>query len=141
MRRSRLRRRAYLGHECRCRRTIGLRHPPHRHAGHAVPGLAGDPVSRQRSLGSKMTQTVDLPLPSERTAETKLVGSVCFAHFVSHYYIMLLAPLFLIIREDYGVSYTELGLALTVSNVVSTVFQTPAGFLVDRMSARVVLIA
>lgn len=88
-----------------------------------------------------MTQTADLPLPSERTAETKLVGGVCFAHFVSHYYIMLLAPLFLIIREDYGVSYTELGLALTVSNVVSTVFQTPAGFLVDRMSARVVLIA
>jgi MFS family permease len=87
-----------------------------------------------------MTQTVDLPLPSERTGETKLVGGVCFAHFVSHYYIMLLAPLFLIIREDYGVSYTELGLALTVSNVVSTVFQTPAGFLVDRMSARVVLI-
>jgi MFS transporter, FSR family, fosmidomycin resistance protein len=87
-----------------------------------------------------MTQTVDLPLPSERTAETKLVGSVCFAHFVSHYYIMLLAPLFLIIREDYGVSYTELGLALTLSNVISTVFQTPAGFLVDRMSARVVLI-
>ena len=37
-------------------------------------------------------------------------------------------------------SYTELGLALTLSNVVSTVFQTPAGFLVDRMSARIVLI-
>ena len=87
-----------------------------------------------------MTQTVDLPLPNERAAETKLVGGVCFAHFVSHYYIMLLAPLFLVIREDYGVSYTELGLALTVSNVVSTVFQTPAGFLVDRMSARIVLI-
>jgi len=87
-----------------------------------------------------MTQTVDLPLPSEGAGETRLVGGVCFAHFVSHYYIMLLAPLFLIIREDYGVSYTELGLALTVSNVVSTVFQTPAGFLVDRMSARVVLI-
>ena len=69
-----------------------------------------------------------------------MVGSVCFAHFVSHYYIMLLAPLFLVIRADYGVTYTELGLALTLSNIVSTVFQTPAGFLVDRMSARIVLI-
>src|SRR5205807_1053117 len=120
----------HLGHECRRGRAIGLRHPPYRHAGNAVPGLASAASRQQRNHGGKMTQTVDLPLPSERAAETKLVGGVCFAHFVSHYYIMLLAPLFLVIRDDYGVSYTELGLALTVSNVVSTVFQTPAGFLV-----------
>jgi FSR family fosmidomycin resistance protein-like MFS transporter len=88
-----------------------------------------------------MTQTVDLPLPAVRATETKFVGGVCFAHFVSHYYIMLLAPLFIFVREDYGVSYTELGLALTAFNVVSTVLQTPAGFLVDRVSARLVLIA
>jgi FSR family fosmidomycin resistance protein-like MFS transporter len=87
-----------------------------------------------------MTQTVDLPLPSERAAETRLITGVCFAHFVSHYYIMLLAPLFVFVREDYGVSYTELGLAFTAFNVVSTALQTPAGFLVDRVSARAVLI-
>ena len=65
----------------------------------------------------KMTQAIDLPLPATRASETKLVGGVCFAHFVSHYYIMLLAPLFVFVREDYGVSYTELGLALTAFNV------------------------
>src|SRR5690606_22621510 len=37
-------------------------------------------------------------------------------------------------------SYTELGLALTAFNVVSSVLQTPAGFLVDRVSAKLVLI-
>jgi MFS family permease len=88
-----------------------------------------------------MTQTAELPLLATRGAETKLVTGVCFAHFVSHYYILLLAPLFVFVREDYGVSYTELGLALTAFNVVSTVLQTPAGFLVDRVSARLVLIA
>ena len=88
-----------------------------------------------------MTQAVELPLPSIRAAETKLVWSVCFAHFVSHYYIMLLAPLFIFVREEYGVSYTELGLALTAFHVVSAVVQTPAGFLVDRVNARHVLIA
>ena len=36
-------------------------------------------------------------------------------------------------RRTIGVSYTELGLALTAFNVVSTVVQTPAGFLVDRV--------
>jgi FSR family fosmidomycin resistance protein-like MFS transporter len=88
-----------------------------------------------------MTQTVDLPLPTVRSAENKLVRGVCFAHFVSHFYIMLLAPLFVFVREDYGVSYTELGLALTAFNVTSTALQTPMGFLVDRVSARLVLIA
>jgi FSR family fosmidomycin resistance protein-like MFS transporter len=84
-----------------------------------------------------MTQVAELPLTSTpRSAETRLVYSVCFAHFVSHYYILLLAPLFIFVREDYGVSYTELGFALTAFHVVSTVLQTPVGFLVDRWSAR-----
>jgi MFS transporter, FSR family, fosmidomycin resistance protein len=88
-----------------------------------------------------MTQTIDLPLPATRAAETKFIGSVCFVHFASHYYITLLAPLFLFVRADYGVSYTQLGLAFTAFNVVSTALQTPTGFLVDRVSARALLIA
>jgi MFS transporter, FSR family, fosmidomycin resistance protein len=64
-----------------------------------------------------MTQAIDLPLPATRAAETKFVGTVCFVHFASHYYITLLAPLFLFVRADYGVSYTELGLAFTAFNV------------------------
>ena len=55
--------------------------------------------------------------------------------------MLLIAPLFPFIRADYGVSYTELGLALTVFNVASAVLQTPVGFLVDRIGARVMLIA
>ena len=39
------------------------------------------------------------------------------------------------------VSYTELGLALTVFNAVSAVAQTPAGFLIDRINARLALVA
>ena len=89
-----------------------------------------------------MTQVAELPLPSTpRSAETRLVTSICFAHFVSHYYILLLAPLFIFIREDYGVTYTELGLALTVFNVVSTVGRRRWGFLVDRWNARYMLVA
>ena len=89
-----------------------------------------------------MTQVAELPLPSApRAAETRFVYSICFAHFVSHYYLLLLAPLFIFIKEDYGVSYTELGLALTLFNVASTVGQTPVGFLVDRWNARTMLVA
>jgi MFS transporter, FSR family, fosmidomycin resistance protein len=87
-----------------------------------------------------MTQAIELPFPSTSASERRLVGGVCFGHLVSHYYITLLAPLFLFVREDYGVSYTELGLALTAFNVLTTVLQTPTGFLVDRVSARMVII-
>ena len=63
------------------------------------------------------------------------------AHFVSHFYMLVLPPLFAFVRADYGVSYTEIGLALTVFNAVSAVAQTPAGFLIDRINARLALIA
>jgi FSR family fosmidomycin resistance protein-like MFS transporter len=86
-----------------------------------------------------MTQVVTVqPI---RTAESRLIAAVCAAHMMSHYYMLMLAPLFVFIRADFNVSYTELALALTVFNVVSGVFQTPVGFLVDRIGARSVLIA
>ena len=87
-----------------------------------------------------MTQATEV-LPAARASETRLVASVCLAHLVSHYYIVLLAPLFVFIRADYGVTYTELAFALTFFHLVSTVLQTPAGFLIDRSDARVNLVA
>jgi MFS transporter, FSR family, fosmidomycin resistance protein len=86
-----------------------------------------------------MTQAVSIP--AGRVGEWRVVGPVCAAHFLSHYYMIMLAPLFAFVRADYGVSYTDLGLALTGFNVASALFQTPAGFLADRIGARSVLIA
>ena len=86
-----------------------------------------------------MTQAISVP--ARRFGELRVVAPVCAAHFVSHYYMIMLAPLFAFVRADYGVSYTDLALALTAFNVVSAVLQTPAGFLVDRIGARIVLIA
>ncbi len=69
-----------------------------------------------------------------------LIALVSAAHFISHYYILLRAPLFVFIRADYGVSYTELGLAYVAFNVVTALLQTPAGFVVDRFGAKPLLI-
>ena len=74
------------------------------------------------------------------SAESRLIAVVCAAHLMSHYYLLTLAPLLAFVRADFNVSYTELALALTVFNVVSGVLQTPVGFLVDRIGARVILI-
>ena len=86
-----------------------------------------------------MTQAAEILVPA-RASEDKLIAGVCIAHFVSHYYMLLLAPLFVFIKEDYGVTYTELSLALAAFGVVSSVLQTPVGFFVDRFGARLNLI-
>ena len=86
-----------------------------------------------------MSQAIEL-LGASRASHTRIVGVVCAAHFVSHYYILLLAPLLPFVRAEYAVSYTEIGLALAAFNIVSAALQTPAGFLVDWLGARILLI-
>jgi FSR family fosmidomycin resistance protein-like MFS transporter len=87
-----------------------------------------------------MAQVSEVSGSAPRTHEVRIITLVCSAHFVSHFYILVLPPLFPFIREFYGVSYTQLGFALTAFNVTTALFQTPAGFLVDRIGARVVLV-
>ncbi|MFD2180541.1 MFS transporter [Rhodoplanes azumiensis] len=76
-----------------------------------------------------------------RAADLRVVMAVSAAHFVSHYYILALPPVFEMVRASFQVSYTELGLALVVFNVACAAGQTPAGVLADRIGARRVLVA
>ncbi len=85
-----------------------------------------------------MSQATEI-LAVSRAPHTRIVGAVSAAHFVSHYYIILLAPLLPFVRADYGVSYTEIGFAFAAFNIVSAALQTPAGFLVDWLGARILL--
>jgi FSR family fosmidomycin resistance protein-like MFS transporter len=87
-----------------------------------------------------MTQITEIS-GSVRANDTRIISLVCAAHFVSHFYILVLPPLFPFIRDYYGVSYTQLGFALTAFNVTTALCQTPAGFLVDRIGARSVLVS
>jgi len=86
-----------------------------------------------------MSQATDL-LGISNMPYVRVVGVVSAAHFVSHYYILVLAPLLPFVRADYGVSYTEIGVAFAAFNIVSAALQTPAGFLADWLGARVLLI-
>ncbi|HYC63216.1 MAG TPA: MFS transporter [Reyranellaceae bacterium] len=72
--------------------------------------------------------------------DAKVIALISTAHFVSHFHLMLLPPIFGPVREAFGVSYIEIGVALTVYNIVSAVLQTPAGFVVDRVGPRAMLI-
>lgn len=85
-----------------------------------------------------MSQAADA-IGSVRAPYVRVVGAVSAAHFMSHYYIIALAPLMPFVRDEYHVTYTEIGLAFAVFNIVTAIFQTPAGFLVDHLGARVLL--
>lgn len=78
---------------------------------------------------------------TRRAGNAKVIGLVSTGHFLSHFYMLLLPPLFPVLREVYGVGFTELGLALTAFSLTTGFTQAPVGFLVDRYGARGILIA
>lgn len=74
------------------------------------------------------------------TRNTQVIALVSTAHFFSHFYLLALPPLFPLLRDVYGIGFTELGLAITAFSVTTALTQAPMGFLVDRIGARVILI-
>jgi MFS family permease len=73
--------------------------------------------------------------------DARVIGLVGVAHGLSHFFQMVLAPLFPFLKEEFGTSYIALGSVLAVFFGVSGVLQTVSGFLVDRLGARAMLIA
>jgi MFS family permease len=88
-----------------------------------------------------MTVSTEIAYAARRNGDIRLIASVSAAHCASHFYMLVLPPLFAVIRAEYDVSYTELGLAFTAFNAVSALLQTQAGFLVDRGNAKTILAA
>lgn len=77
---------------------------------------------------------------SELTRNAGVLALVSSGHGVSHFYLLALPPLFPLLRAEFDVSYAALGLLVTLLNVSTGLVQIPAGFLVDRIGARALLI-
>src|SRR6266852_775551 len=90
---------------------------------------------------SSTSEQVALPAKAGLSRDARVIALVAMAHFTSHIHIMLLPPIFGQVKDAFGVSYIEIGLALTAFNVCSAMLQTPAGFLVDRIGPRLMLTA
>ena len=83
------------------------------------------------------TATAAVPLGQD----ARIIGVVSVAHGTSHFFHLLLPPLFPVFISEFGLSYSELGLLVSLFFLVSSIGQALAGFLVDRVGARVVLYA
>jgi len=73
-------------------------------------------------------------------SDVKVTGLVCIAHLMSHFYALVAPPIFFLMRDEFGIGYAALGLATTMFYVASGFLQTPAGFLVDRLGGKMVLV-
>jgi MFS family permease len=72
--------------------------------------------------------------------DAQVIGLVGLGHGTSHFFHLILAPLFPWLKEAFGLSYAELGLLMTVFFVVSGTCQALAGFIVDRVGPVPVLL-
>src|SRR4051812_13409501 len=96
--------------------------------------------------GTGMTETLiqatgtQTPGRPAATGDIRLVGLVSAAHLLSHFYQLVLPPIFPLLTQVFGVGYAELGLVASLMYVASGLMQTPAGILVDRLGPSRVLI-
>lgn len=89
-----------------------------------------------------MSSTATQPGPGvSARGDIKTISLIGVAHGTSHFFHMLLPPMFPIFMREFGLSFSELGLLVTMFFVISGIGQALAGFLVDRTGARPVLFA
>jgi MFS family permease len=71
--------------------------------------------------------------------DVRVIGLVSLAHGTSHFFHLLLPPLFPWLMRDFGLSFTEVGALMTIFFVISGTGQAVSGFLVDRFGPRRIL--
>ena len=76
---------------------------------------------------------------SARASDVRVISLLSLAHGSSHFFHLILPPLFPWLKTEFALSYAELGLLMSVFFVVSCIVQAASGFLVDRIGARPVL--
>jgi MFS family permease len=76
-------------------------------------------------------------VPASR--DVRVISLIGAAHGASHFYQLAFATMLLIVRQEAGLSFEEVGLLAGIFYGVSGIAQTMAGFAVDRFGARPIL--
>jgi MFS transporter, FSR family, fosmidomycin resistance protein len=88
-----------------------------------------------------MADMTDIAAPVAKARDFRVISLVGAAHFMSHVYILMLPPLFIYARTEYGISFEQLAYAMAAFGICSASLQVPAGFIVDRFGSSALLIA
>jgi MFS family permease len=76
---------------------------------------------------------------SKRASDVRVIALISLAHGSSHFFHLILPPMFPWLKDAFALNYAELGLLMSIFFVVSCMAQAGSGFLVDRIGARPVL--
>ena len=90
--------------------------------------------------GSRASLPLDSTAPDSFRRDVRVIGLIGVAHSLSHFFQLALPPLFPLLRAEFDVSWTLLGLLVGVFYGASGLMQFAAGFAVDRFGARPVLL-
>ncbi len=82
-----------------------------------------------------MSAATTTPLPHD----FRVISLIGVAHGASHFYQLAFATMLLIVRQEVGLTYADVGLLAGTFYGVSGLAQTAAGFAVDRYGARPIL--
>lgn len=69
---------------------------------------------------------------AEQSSAGKVIGIVGFVHGLSHLFMLVVPPVFVLLQDEFEVSLVELGLIIAGFNLVTALTQYPIGILVDR---------
>ena len=99
-------------------------------AGAEAPGDGSPPPPRDSMVA----------ITADARSDARVIGLVSVAHFFSHFYFLVLPPLFPVLKETYGVSFAALGLLMSAMNIGTGLLQPLMGVVVDRIGGKTVLI-
>jgi len=84
-----------------------------------------------------MTLAAAVPL----NRDLRVISLIGVAHGFSHFYQLVFITMLLIVRQEAGLSFTDVGILGSIFYGTSGLCQTAAGFAVDRFGARPILAA
>lgn len=79
--------------------------------------------------------------PQDHSQSVRILTLISSGHALSNFYVLCIPALIPFLKTEFGVSYTLLGLLLTVRPITTGLLQIPVGFLVDHLGGKRMLIA